>query len=283
MSVYAAKEVQAAIHAHAWRVEFIEGLEEFPAGAVTIVISEPRDITALLFPLAPSHALAEPSPLGQWTLVWMPPGVNAPASIESAAEAWVRGAGLQSREASARADVRTMRVVWNESRAVIYANPGDIRAALDAIVRFGAAQKEALALEATMKATWASIEEDAALTHAVTKRHQKRQRHVNEMTEIATRMKMAWLRIKRSLEQLNPGLATPSKRLFAELVAAASLYDRIDMLEEPVQFALDHYEISNTRLIETNLAREERINSILGYGLITVLLALQIWLMTRGF
>ena len=81
---------------------------------------------------------------------------------------------------------------------------------------------------------------------------------------------------------MDPALNTPSKRLFAELVAAASLYDRIEMLEEPVQFTLDHYEISNTRLIETNLAREERINSILGYGLITLLLVLQIYIMTRG-
>ncbi len=81
---------------------------------------------------------------------------------------------------------------------------------------------------------------------------------------------------------MDPALNTSSKRLFAELVAAASLYDRIEMLEEPVQFTLDHYEISNTRLIQTNLAREERINSILGYGLITLLLVLQIYIMTRG-
>ena len=180
-----------------------------------------------------------------------------------------------------RADVRTIRMVWNESRALIYASRADLRPALDALVRFSVAQGDALALEATMKSTWASIEADAALTHAVSPGHQKRQRHVNEMTEIATRMKMAWLRLSRSLEQLDPALAVPSKRLFAELVSAAGLYDRVEMLEDPVQFALDHYEVSNTRLIETNLAREERLNSIFGYGIITLLLVLQIWIMMR--
>ena len=114
-------------------------------------------------------------------------------------------------------------------------------------------KKKRVALEATMKSAWASIEADADLTHAVTRRDQKRQRHVNEMTEIATRMKMAWLRVSRSIEQLDPALADPSKRLFAELVSAASLYDRMEMLDDPVQFALDHYEISNARLIETSL------------------------------
>jgi hypothetical protein len=192
------------------------------------------------------------------------------------------GAGEQKKEANVRADVRTIRVVWDESRALIYANSGDIRFALDAIVRFSVSQREALALEAAMKSTWATIEADTALTHAVTVLHQKRQKHVNEMTEVVTRMKMAWLRVSSSLEQLDPALAAPSKRLFAELASAASLYDRVDMLENPVQFALDHYEISNTRLIETNLAREERVNSIVGYGLIVLLLVIQIWLMSQG-
>ena len=178
-----------------------------------------------------------------------------------------------------RADVRTLRVVWDESRALIYASSSDIRYALDAIVRFSVAQKEALALEMTMKSAWASIEADAGLTHAVTARQQKRQRHVNEMTEIATRMKVAWLRISRSLEQLDPTIPAPSKRLFAELVSASSLFDRVEMLEDPVQFALDHYEISNTRLIETGLARTERFSSIFGYGIIIVLLLVQLAIM----
>ncbi len=283
MPSFLANEVETTILPQAWRIEFAEGSKTYPDGVETIEIAEPRDVTAVLVPMAPSEALAQDGPHnGILTVVWMPPGVNTPATIERDADAWMRGAGAQRKEASVRAEVRTMRVVWDQSRAVIYASPSDIGWALDAIVRFTVAQKETLALEETMKSTWASIGLDAALTHAVSRRHQKMQRHVNEMTEVATRMKMAWLRVMRSLEQLDPALALPSKRLFAELVAAASLYDRMEMLEEPVQFALDHYEISNTRLIDTNLAREERINSIFGYGFIAMLLVLQIWIMLPG-
>ena len=61
-------------------------------------------------------------------------------------------------------------------------------------------QREALALEATMKSAWASIEADSALTHSVSRRHQKQQRHVNEMTELSTRMRADWLRIANALE-----------------------------------------------------------------------------------
>lgn len=276
-------EAETVVRPQAWRVEFAKGSKDFSEGIETIEVAEPRGVTALLVPLALSDALAQTSPRtnGILTVVWMPPGVNTPATIERDADDWMRGAGAQRKEANVRAEVRTIRVVWDQSRAVIYASRSDIRFALDAIVRFTVTQKEALALEATMKSAWASIETDANLTHAVSWRHQRLQRHVNEMTEVATRLKMAWLRVNRSLEQLDPILALPSKRVFSELVAAASLYDRVEMLEEPVQFALDHYEISNTRLIDTNLAREERINSIVGYGLIVVLLVVQILIMLR--
>lgn len=275
--------LETAIAPRAWQVEFAEGLKALPDGVEAIEIVEPRNVTALLAPLAPSDALAPAGPqtAGALTVIWMPPGANAPATIERDVDEWVRGAGAETKEANARAEVRTLRVAWGESRAVIYSNEGDLRFALDAILRFSVVQREALALEATMKSTWALMEPDAALTHALTPRDQKRQTHVNEMTEVVARMKMAWLRISRSLEQLNPALADPSKRLFAELGSAASLYDRVETLEAPVQFALDHYEICNTRLIDMNIARLERLSSIFGYGIIIILLIIQIWIMTH--
>ena len=264
----------------AWRVAFAEGLKTPPEGVETIEIVEPRTVTALLTPVGPSVALAPAGPqtADALTLIWMPPGANMPATIERDVDEWVGDAGVR-KEVNVRAEVRTLRVVWSESRAVIYGNEGDLPFALDAILRFSVTQREALALEATMRSTWATIDADAALTHALTMRDLKMQQHVNRMTEVTTRMKMAWLRIFRSLEQLNPTLPDPSKRIFAELASAASLYDRMETLEGTMQFALDHYEISNTRLIDMYLARIDRVNSIFGYGIIIVLLLIQIWLM----
>jgi hypothetical protein len=231
--------------------------------------------------LAASDALAQEGAqtADTLTVIWMPPKVNMPATIERDVDEWMRGAGVAKKEVTVRAEVRTLRVVWGESRAVIYANEGDLHFALDAILRFSVAEREALALEATMRSTWATIEVDTALTHALTMHDLKRQRHVNHMTEVTTRMKMAWLRIFRSLEQFNPPLADPSKRIFAELASAASLYDRMETLENAIQFALDHYEISNTRLIDMYTARIDRVNSIFGYGIIVILLIIQIWIM----
>ena len=273
-------EAGAAISPQAWRVEFADGERAAPDGGDAIAITEPRTVTAVLTPFALSDALAEvgPQTAGALTVIWMPPGVNTPATVERDVDEWVRGAGGERREANARADVRTLRVVWGKVRVVVYANEGDIRLGLDAIFRFSLAQREALALNAAMRSMWPSIEADAAFTHALTPRDRKNQPHINEMTVIVTRMKIAWLRLKGSLEQVDPTLGEPSKRLFAELAAAASLYDQVDVLGPKVQFALDHYEIANTRLIDMTLVRQERIESIVGYGLIIVLLVFQTWL-----
>ena len=233
-------------------------------------------MTAALAPLDASVAFeqGEPETAGGLTVVWLSSGVKTPAAIEREADEWLRAGGARRREANVRADVRTVRVLWGENRALIYASPGDIRLALDATIRFALVQREALALEATMKSAGASIDADSALTHSVSRRHQKQQRHVNEMTEMATRMRADWLRIANSLEQLDPTLAEASKRVFAELVFGAALYDRMEMLEDPIEFAMDQYELANTRLIEANLAYKERINAFVGHVFEVAIIAL---------
>jgi len=164
--------------------------------------------------------------------------------------------------------------LWDEGRALIYASPGDLRFALDATVRFSLAQREAVALEARTKSALASIESDSALTHSVTRLQQRKQQYVDEMTEIATRMRADWLRIASCLEQLDPALAEASKRVFSELVSGAALYDRIEMLEDPIEFAMDQYELANTRLIEANVAHNERISAVVGYVFEAAIIAL---------
>ena len=61
--------------------------------------------------------------------------------------------------------------------------------------------------------------------------------------------------------------------MFAELVSAGALYDRMEILD-PIQLALDQYELANTRLIEAHLAYKERVNAVVGYGFEAAIIAL---------
>ena len=136
--------------------------------------------------------------------------------------------------------------------------------AIDAVLRFTIAERQTRALERQMTEMWSTINEHKSLVHAVKPRHQRFQNTVNTMTERATLMMAASLRLATALEQLDPALHGPSKRLYAELVLQGGLYDRLEMLEDPIEFAMDHYELANSRLIEAKtLITEIRIEALI--------------------
>ncbi len=97
----------------------------------------------------------------------------------------MRGPAGTAKSTPIRAGVRTVRVVWNHDRAVIYTGPEQLQSAIDAVVRFNVVQNDALKLEREMDSTWASIDAEAASTHSATSKDQ-RQASVLEMSELAT-------------------------------------------------------------------------------------------------
>jgi len=234
------------------------------AESVIVSVGEPRNVTARVS-TADLPELSFDSPTskpGSLQIICALPAVNDAPSRELDLEAWVRGGASDWRPTPLRASVRTARTLWLESRAVVYASDELTRDALDAMVRFTVAEREMTCLEQEMHSLWPSITEDAKLTHAVTRRDVKRQEHINAMTVLAAGMKSSSLRIRLALEQLDPALTEPSKRLFAELALAANLEDRLECLVEPIQFAVDHYELANTRLIDRRTSSRENANFI---------------------
>lgn len=261
------QQEQKTVVAQAWRVFFDDGREAAQPSA--IAIREPRVVSAIVTPIDVRQTLALQAPAddGSLDIVWMPPGANEQSSIERDVEAWIDNGATPLRRAPIRAGIRTIRVFWHDARVLLYANAEQLEDALDAIVRFTVVEREAAALEAAMNSIWSTIDADAPLTHAGAGRQQKRQQHVNEMTEIATRMKIIRLRVETALEQLDTRLAESSKRLYSELTLAAALHDRLEKLDEPVQFALDHYELANNRLIDAKAASRDRAHALTGHVL----------------
>ena len=273
------QQEHVSLEAQAWRVDFQE--RPSMADLRSVVIKEPRNAHAVLTPVDVEEALASgrTDSGGSLTIVWMPPGVNTPPSIEHDVEAWMRDGASSERQTPVRATICTVRVIWHDSRALIYTSAEQLQDAIDAVVRFTVADRETTALELAIDSTWASLDANAPLTHAVTSRQQKQQQHVNELTELATRMQIVYLRVSKALEQLDPALSESSKRLYSELASAAVLWDRLDPLDEPIQFTLDQYELANTRLIEAKNAAMDHSHAMIGHVLevgIIVLLICQI-------
>jgi hypothetical protein len=238
----------------AWRVTFAETAP--PDETPYVVVLEPDRAVAIRRPVDVDEALAE-APAGEpgngIDLIWMPPAVGSSQDIERSLEPPPRTAG-ESRRPPIRANLRSSRVVWTNARAMIATAPDQLADAMDAVIRFTLAERHTIELERDMTEVWPQIEAFKALTHRVTRRQLAQQSKIDALTERATRMKVNLLRLQAAVEQLDPRLTSGSKRLYAELVLQAGVSARLEMLEDPVGFAGEHFERANTRLIEARNA-----------------------------
>lgn len=256
-----------ASQAYAWRIEFAAAPRK--EAEALVIIKEPTDLVAVAEPVAFPEALdvlraaseksgsageAAKEAARPLLLLCLPTGSGLAPDMESRLEAWLRGG-----HPMVRAGLRTSRVVWSSDRAVIYASPEQMSDAIDAVVRFTIAARLTVQLKNDMASTWPAIAEHVPLTHAVTARQERLQPIVNAMTERVAQMKSLLLRLEAALEQLDPTLAAPSKRLFAELIQQAAIYERLEALEDPIEYAGNIYELANSRLTDAKSVRKSRI------------------------
>jgi hypothetical protein len=243
-----------APQAQAWRISFQAALLEHQTALA--IINEPSNVVAVAAPIELTSALALSAspPDGSLTVVWVPSAAGNMGDLDTQLHAWIRQ-DLAPNQSPVHASIKTVRITCSDTRAVIYAASEHLSDAMDAVVRFTLAARQTVALETRMAATWPQIKAHTPLTHAVTRHQQRLQPQVNALTERATEMKAMHLRLQTALEQLDPTLSSTSKRIYADLALAGALHDRVEMLEDPIQFAMDHYELANWRLTEIGAAR----------------------------
>ncbi|HEY6256412.1 MAG TPA: hypothetical protein VIY51_11540 [Xanthobacteraceae bacterium] len=246
---------ERALQVQAWCISYLAALPEEQVALA--VIREPSPVVAVANPIALADALAMPAnpDEGSLLVIWVPPGAGHPADLDGELQAFM-ARDLAPHRAPVHASIKTIRATCSETRAVIYASPEHLADGMDAVARFTLAARQTAALEAQMTATWPQIKAHTPLTHAMTRHQQRLQPQVNVLTERATDMKTQYLRLQTAIEQLDPTLSGTSKRMYADLAEAAGLWSRLEMLEDPIQFALDHYELVNWRLTETATARK---------------------------
>ena len=264
--------VHDGFQARAYIVEFHERAKREREDAV--FVAEPRCVTAALTSVEPERAGAAASAPGALKVLLLPLQQAAQSlAIEQEAKAWI-AIGEQAGGRIVRASSRTARAIWTPTHAVLYTGDEHARDALDAMVRFTVAEREIAHEEKGVREFWPSMDVDADLANALAKSGTARPTRLKELTRLAAGFKASSLRVWMALEQLDPGLSAPSKLLFAELSLAAAQEDRQDLLDDPIQFAHDHYEIANTRMIDNRNASKENRNFVIEIILQIVIVAL---------
>ena len=268
---------KSAEEVRAWSVHFGAAESAFGIGGPVHRIREPQVTLAAREPIDLARALAEPRARDgdtTLTLLWLP-GSAASGALEDEAQAWL---GVPEEREIVRAGIRTVRVAWTSDRCIVFAPAEQFGEALDAVLRFTLAKRLMNSLEARMLDVWADLDGDVPLSHNVRSWQFGTQKRIDARTERITRINAEYLRLQKALEQLDVSLGSASKRLYAELVLQATIYDRMEAMEDPLEFAMDHYELVNTRLIESRNAGIERWTGIA----IIALLALETILRFTG-
>ncbi len=233
------------LSAHAWRVTFKAPTTEADFGSLVpdaprpfVAVREEFNVTDALDALTPKLESTE------FVVIWAPPGAT---TVEHGVESWV---GTPS--PPLRASISTIRVLWSNNRAVLFCAAEAFESGYDAVVRFTVIMREVCSLDEQMADVWRSVNKHLHLVHASIARGKRKE--VNQAYEKAVELKLMFLRTQTSLEQLSTKLDSTSKRLCAEMILAANLHDRLEMMENSIQFVNDHYEIVNTRLFESKNA-----------------------------
>jgi hypothetical protein len=241
-------------HIKAWRVAF--AAEDAPAAAAeasVLVLDEPRETVAVSEPIALADSFGEGRPEGALDLVWLPPSSGPILDLEKRLETEATGPDGRRRP-PIRASLRSVRVVWTDSCALIAAPADQLDESIDAVVRFTLAERAMARIEREMAALWPEIDVVKPLTHSVKRRQLGQQRKLDALTERSTDLNVEFIRLEKAIEQLDPRLASGSKRLYAELVLQAGIYDRLEALGDPVDYADELFERANSRLTEARYA-----------------------------
>jgi outer membrane protein OmpA-like peptidoglycan-associated protein len=238
---------EPVVTARAWRVRF--GTPTSEGDFDRLVADAPRPLVAERREFDVAEALAASPTERDATdllIIWIPPGAN---DIETPAERWIA-----ARPPMIRASISTIRALWSNNRVVLFCNSELFEAGYDAIVRFTAVAREADWLEKQVASSWRSINDHKRLVHSPS--FSAPRKAVNAATEQSIETEMSLMSAEMSLEQLDPKLDATSKRLFGELVLAANLHDRLEMLVGPIEFASAHYETVSSRLIDAETTRK---------------------------
>jgi hypothetical protein len=235
----------------AWRVAFAakDAPPAATAEASVLVLDEPHQAYAVSEPIALDDVAGDGRPEGALDIVWLPPTAGPTADLEKRLEA--RSIGPDGRPRPAiRASLRSVRVVWTDAGALIAAPADQLDESIDAVIRFTLAERAMARIEREMAALWSEIDFVKPLTHFVGRRQLSQQRKLDALTERSTDLNVEFLKLEKAIEQLDPHIASGSKRLYAELVLQAGIYDRLEALADPVDYADELCERANTRLTE---------------------------------
>jgi len=170
------------------------------------------------------------------------------------------------------------RIVWFPSRAIVLGGDSLTEEMFSALVEFASLENRLRKLEAKITACLEACPNDIPLTHAVGPQDLLRQTHVNKMTEQIASSRMEFVRLTPCFDNLCGRLTPQAKHVISELTEKNRVWDdRIEAVDDQLEFLGDLYELANDRLTEFRYFRRETSLEFWIIALLVLELAVMLW------
>ena len=170
------------------------------------------------------------------------------------------------------------RIIWHRHRVVVLGEKNVSEEAFMALVEFGFFESELRKLESKLQDYFAICPRDICLTHGVGSSDLRRQAHVNKMTQQITSSRMEFLRLIPCFDKLYGRLTPHTKPIIGELTKKTRVWnDRIEAVDDQLEFLEDLYELANDRLTEFKYFRGESTLELWIIALLVLELAVMLW------
>jgi hypothetical protein len=224
----------------AWRIEFAERA----LGDEAPLIRQPRrawvrahevNMPSVLLDTAAPESTAD-----SLTFIYLPPGGMTPYEVQKQAEGWM--ASRHGEEGGTlEVQFRNERLLWRRGRAVCFGTPHATEEIFAAVTAFSFCEGELTRLERQISASWTTLDQDLEMIRLLNEGDLERLRHIDAMTQMATTMNVAHVRLWAALETPPGDIAGPARRLFLELALQANTEDRLERLGDAIEAFDDFY------------------------------------------
>lgn len=198
-----------------------------------------------------------PDPADNFNLLFLPDAPST-ADLRKKTEEWFNELRGNSREPAIELFSKPYRILWHSSRAVVSGGDRLTEEVFSALTEFAFLEGELRKLESKVAAHLAVCQNDIPLTHAINTSDLPRQNHANKMTEQITFSRMEFLHLTPCFDNLHGRLTPQAKYVIGELTEKTGVWDdRIEAVEDQLEFLGDLYELANDRLTEFSYFRRE--------------------------
>lgn len=233
---------------------------------VILSLAVPQPVVAVKEAVKPTALLAEPVGKANelMRIYVLEPGVDLTAEGDwyklvspSVSSLALDPALKDAQEPPADLQVRSDRILWRPSLALVICNAERLNEILTGLVYFSYFVKQVARLEKELSDSWSEVRQDMRYIHQVDDQAFAEQPRINEKSRWSYLLRADYARIEPFIDTVPNYVPANARRIIQELATHTEILGRLKVLDDQLEVFEDTYELANDRILEYSYYRGE--------------------------